>query len=111
MVPAVIISGFRRSGIYPFNPEAINYGVSVDISKKPISKRDDSKSKSKASKGDDFNSRSKNLQAKAIEFSADKKRSFNEGMKRASIFRIHCIFNSLKLPILLSGKLMIPKLM
>ena len=59
MVPAVITSGFKRSGIYPFNPKAIDYGVSVDISKKPTSKRDDFKSKSKASKGDDFNIRSK----------------------------------------------------
>ena len=54
--------GFKRSGIYPFNPKAIDYGVNVDITKKPTSKKDDSKSKSKDSKGDDFNSRSKNLQ-------------------------------------------------
>lgn len=26
MVPTVISSGFRRSGIYPFNPEALDYG-------------------------------------------------------------------------------------
>jgi len=23
MIPAIIISGFKRSGIYPFNPEAL----------------------------------------------------------------------------------------
>ena len=27
MVPNVISSGFKRSGIYPFNPQAIDYGV------------------------------------------------------------------------------------
>ena len=27
MVSTVINSGFRRSGIYPFNPEALDYGV------------------------------------------------------------------------------------
>ena len=27
MVPNVICSGFKRSGIYPFNPQAIDYGV------------------------------------------------------------------------------------
>ena len=27
MVPNVISSGFKRSGIYPFNPQAISYGV------------------------------------------------------------------------------------
>ena len=75
MVPAIIISGFRRSGIYPFNPEAIDYGVD-DVSKKPTSKKDDSKSRSKASKGEDFNSRSKNLQANAIEFSAEQEKRF-----------------------------------
>jgi len=26
MEPTVISSGFRRSGIYPFNPEALDYG-------------------------------------------------------------------------------------
>ena len=27
MVPNVICSGFKQSGIYPFNPQAIDYGV------------------------------------------------------------------------------------
>ena len=34
MTPAVIISGFKRSGIYPFNPEALDYGMSTEITKK-----------------------------------------------------------------------------
>ena len=75
MVPSIIISGFKRSGIYAFNPEAIDYGVD-DVSKKPTSKKDDSKSKAKPSKGEDFNSRSKNLQAKAIKFSAEQEKRF-----------------------------------
>ena len=32
MVPSVICSGFKRSGIYPFNPQAIDYGVVVEKS-------------------------------------------------------------------------------
>ena len=28
MIPTVITSGFRRSGIYPFNPKALDYGAS-----------------------------------------------------------------------------------
>ena len=27
MVPSIICSGFKRSGMYPFNPQAIDYGV------------------------------------------------------------------------------------
>ena len=27
MVPNIISSGFKRSGIYPFNPNAIDYGI------------------------------------------------------------------------------------
>ena len=34
MTPAVIISGFKRSGIYPFNPEALDYGMNTDVTKK-----------------------------------------------------------------------------
>ena len=30
MIPNVISSGFKRSGIYPFNPDAIDYGMNVD---------------------------------------------------------------------------------
>jgi len=28
MISTVIASGFRRSGIYPFNPKALDYGAS-----------------------------------------------------------------------------------
>ena len=28
MIPTVITSGFRRSGIYPFNPRALDYRAS-----------------------------------------------------------------------------------
>lgn len=30
MSPSIISSGFKRSGIYPFNPDAIDYGMAVD---------------------------------------------------------------------------------
>ena len=30
MSPSIISSGFRRSGIYPFNPDAIDYGMATD---------------------------------------------------------------------------------
>ena len=32
MVPSVICSGFKCSGIYSFNPQAIDYGVVVEKS-------------------------------------------------------------------------------
>ena len=42
MLPNVISAGFKRSGIYPFNPQAIDYGVvtkkSSDTPGKEISK-------------------------------------------------------------------------
>ena len=31
MSPSIISSGFRRSGIYPFNPDAIDYGMAADV--------------------------------------------------------------------------------
>ena len=34
MTPAVIISGFKRSRIYLFNPEALDYGMSIELTKK-----------------------------------------------------------------------------
>ena len=30
MNPATICSGFRRSGIHPFNPDAITYNISME---------------------------------------------------------------------------------
>ena len=48
MNPATISSGFRRCGVYPFNPDAIDCSVSVanpEASLQKVNKRDD-KSKS-----------------------------------------------------------------
>ena len=74
MVPTVIMSGFRRSGIYPFNPAAVEYGVSTDESKKPTPK--ESSSESKASKGDNVGIRCRNFSTKTIKFSAEQEKRF-----------------------------------
>ena len=36
MSPNIISSGFKRTGIYPFNPDAIDYGVAPD----PVPEKD-----------------------------------------------------------------------
>jgi len=38
MIPSVITSGYRRSGIYPFNPDALDYGASKSSSQKKTKK-------------------------------------------------------------------------
>ena len=91
MVPTVIMSGFRRSGIYPFNPAAVEYGVNIDDSKNSTPKTNNPKSKaskrnaskcndvgtkSEASKSDDVTTRCKNLPAKLIKFSAEEEKKF-----------------------------------
>jgi len=38
MIPSGIRSGFRKSGIYPFNPNALDYGASKSSSQKTTKK-------------------------------------------------------------------------
>ena len=44
MIPSVISSGFKRSGIYPFNPNAIDYGIDGNSSQQKSNDKQSSKS-------------------------------------------------------------------
>jgi len=79
MIPAIMISGFKRSGIYLFSPEALDYGMSNDVGKKSTEINDDSTSKKSA-----------------VQFSADQEKNLNGGMKKDIIFLIHFISSGLK---------------
>jgi len=55
MIPATIISRFKRSRMYPFNPEALDYSVSNDVGKKSTTKINNSRGK-KSHKRNQYNS-------------------------------------------------------
>ena len=47
MSPSIISSGFKQTGIYPFNPDAIDYGVAPD----PVPEKDKQATKVVSDKG------------------------------------------------------------
>ena len=72
MIPNIISSGFKRSGIYPFNPNAIDYGIAGSSSEKKSNDKQNTKSISTNVRGVAKNSKMQ----QRISFSAEQEKLY-----------------------------------
>ena len=90
MTPTVICSGFKRAGIYPFNPNVINYGVSAS-SEESVMSTGATRSQHPASSEESMMSTGATRSQHPVEFTLGQEQLFKKGLKRNMTFQIQLI--------------------
>ena len=88
MSPSIISSGFKRSGIYPFNPDAIDYGMPADTDVE-VNHNNEEELEPYLSEQCDHEEQDLSEQ----QFTPEQEELLIGGMKKSTIFLIPSIFN------------------